>query len=63
MCKKFGYVLAITAINVRRVLKYAQEDAKKALDLLISELIQALYVNFSPISHTEFNLAFIGVRH
>ncbi len=61
--KKFGYVLAITAINVRRVLKYAQEDAKKALDLLISELIQALYVNFGPISHTEFNLAFIGVRH
>ncbi|UNT96590.1 hypothetical protein [Allobaculum mucilyticum] len=58
MRKKFGYTLAITAINVRRVLKYAQEDAKQALDLLVSSLIQAMYVKYAPISHIELNLAF-----
>lgn len=61
--KKFGYTLAITAINVRRVLKYAQEDAKQALDLLVSSLIQAMYVKYAPISHIELNLAFVCVHY
>ncbi|UNT96076.1 hypothetical protein [Allobaculum mucilyticum] len=61
--QKFGYTLAITAINVRRVLKYAQEDAKQALDLLVSSLIQAMYVKYAPISHIELNLAFVCVHY
>ena len=32
--KKQGYVLAITAINVRRVLRYALEDAEKGIEFL-----------------------------
>ena len=53
--KKQGYVLAITAINVRRVLKYAQEDAEKALNYCFKLLFQAIFVKMESISQIIWN--------
>ncbi|MBF0580278.1 hypothetical protein IM774_10965, partial [Erysipelotrichaceae bacterium RD49] len=44
--KKMGYFLAITAINVRRALRYAQEDAKKVLDYIFQLVFTGILVNF-----------------
>lgn len=53
--KKQGYVLAIAAINVRRVLKYAQKDAEKALDYCFKLLFQAIFVKMESISQIIWN--------
>ena len=51
--KKFGYAMAVLAINVRRVLKYAQEDAKRALDLCLQLLLMTELVILFDISQVN----------
>lgn len=51
--KKMGYFLAITAINVRRALRYAQEDAKKVLESIFQLVFTGILVNLDLISQTD----------
>lgn len=42
--KKQGYGLAVAAINARRVIRYAKEDAKKGFDLCMHQLKGLIFV-------------------
>ena len=51
--KKQGFVLAITAINVRRVLRYAKEGAKNGLDFCFQNLLTVIFVKTGTNSQSE----------
>lgn len=54
--KKQGYVLAVAAINARRVLRYVREDLKTHFEQFGTMLFRLVFVIFSSFSQTEHYL-------